>query len=554
MHGRADYFLVAAFLLVLAMPVLFICRFLDDNTLTSWRWVFASPPVWKFLPLILTGMGAAFFIARIPIPERLQYPLLFLFSSLAVTPLWQEPEVIIDASRYIMQAKQLALSGPAGFLSEWGREISAWTDMPVVPFSYGLIFFYLGESRLYIQAFNTLLFGATAVFTALIGRTLWDRETGLLGGLLLSGIPYLLIQAPLLLVDVPAMFLFTLSLCTFLQAIGKGSAPWMAAAPFSLFLAAFSKFSVSLMLIVLPIAVFAYRAGRLRERLVRACVVLSAFAVLAAFPAIMKHDLLSEQVRLLKTFQVPALGRWGEGLVSTFLFQAHPFILFAAIAGTVAALKKRDSRFLITGYFAAFILLFQVWRIRYILPLFPLFTLMAAYGLCLFKDQALSRFVSLGAVSTSLVIAYAGFLPFLCRTSSQNLKEAGAYMDTLRCRSALVYAIPQPASRGSTAAAVPVLDLFTNKDLVYPAAWSVPGPAGRDSPLRFTGEVPLADFYRRGLTDSPVVAVISGERVAALPEEVRGHMPDDSLLREFTVSSGVFRYKTFVTVFGKDCP
>ena len=63
----------------------------------------------------------------------------------------------------------------------------AWTDMPLVPFLYGLIFKFFGESRLYIQIFTTFFFSMTVVLTYMIGKTLWDEDTGLYGGMLLLG-------------------------------------------------------------------------------------------------------------------------------------------------------------------------------------------------------------------------------------------------------------------------------------------------------------------------------------------------------------------------------
>jgi hypothetical protein len=123
---------------------------------------------------------------------RLHTTILFLCSVFAVLPLWNEPEVIIDASRYFSQAKHLELHGSWAFLREWGGAIGVWTDLPAVPFAYGVAFRYLGESRAVIQGITTLLFGLAVVSTYRIGRTLMNAETGLLAGLLLLGFPYLL--------------------------------------------------------------------------------------------------------------------------------------------------------------------------------------------------------------------------------------------------------------------------------------------------------------------------------------------------------------------------
>ena len=100
----------------------------------------------------------------------------------------------MDASRYFTQAKHLDVYGIEYFLREWGRDINIWTGHAPHSFLYGLIFKLFGESRIYIQAFTTLLFSSTVVLTYNIGKTLWDETVGFYGGLLLLGIPYLFSQ------------------------------------------------------------------------------------------------------------------------------------------------------------------------------------------------------------------------------------------------------------------------------------------------------------------------------------------------------------------------
>jgi 4-amino-4-deoxy-L-arabinose transferase-like glycosyltransferase len=128
----------------------------------------------------------------------------------------------VDTSRYFTQAKHLEMYGIKYFMHEWGKGISAWTDLPLISFFYGLIFKFFGESRIYIQIFTTFLFSMTCVITFFIGKTLWDEETGFLAGLLLLGTPYLFSQIPLMLIDVPTMLFLTLSVFTYIRAIEKG--------------------------------------------------------------------------------------------------------------------------------------------------------------------------------------------------------------------------------------------------------------------------------------------------------------------------------------------
>jgi len=131
--------------------------------------------------------------------------------SCAAACFWKEPEVIVDASRYFTQAKHLELDGLGGFVRGWGREIPAWTDLPLVPALYGFVFRTFGETRVAVQAFTTLLFAGTVLLAFRTGKALWDEEVGFAGGALLLAIPYLLTQVPTMLVDVPTMFFLTLA-------------------------------------------------------------------------------------------------------------------------------------------------------------------------------------------------------------------------------------------------------------------------------------------------------------------------------------------------------
>ena len=148
-----------------------------------------------FLFLVI-GTSVAFAFSRLSLSGPYSPLFLFVFSFAGILPLWNEPESIIDASRYFLQAKSLKEYGIAYFFNEWGQDIDAWTDMPLIPFIYGLIFKFLGEVRAYIQAFTTLLFASTVVLTYFIGKILWDEETGFNAGLLLMGHHIFLCRCP----------------------------------------------------------------------------------------------------------------------------------------------------------------------------------------------------------------------------------------------------------------------------------------------------------------------------------------------------------------------
>jgi hypothetical protein len=251
---------IIAILNIFAFLTLYLLRSFDDNRLISWKWVFAQTDVIPLLPMLVIGLVLAYLLSKMSSMER--YPVGLFLSSFFITAwFWGTPEVIVDASRYFTQAKHLKIYGIGYFFREWGRDIMHWTDLPLVPFLYGLIFKFLGEQRLYIQIFTTLLFSLTVVLTYLIGRTLWDERTGFVGASLLLGIPYLFSQVPLMLVDIPTMFFLTLSIFTMIKALENGGTWWIGVASLAVFFTFFSKYSTWLWLSVLLVIVLVFFEG-----------------------------------------------------------------------------------------------------------------------------------------------------------------------------------------------------------------------------------------------------------------------------------------------------
>lgn len=541
---------------VLVICILYFARHLDDNTLTNWRWAFNGSVLARLLPFIALGTLLSFFVSKFSGFEKRPRLFLFLLTFVFVLPLWTAPEAILDVSRYFVEAKYLELHGTRFFLSEWGNGIDVWTDMPVAPFFYGLIFKYFGENRLFIQLFNSLLFSFTVLLTYSIGRSLWDAEKGFYAGLLLLGIPYLPTQVPLMLADIPAMFLFTLAIFTYMKTLESGNPFWTVSSAAAIFLAVFAKYSLLLMLTVLPVISFALVKKNFRVVLYRSITVLAVAGLLSLALILAKYDVFAGQIELLKNFQLPGLKRWHESYLSTFLFQTHPFVSLSAAYAVYAAVTKMDKRFLVAGWFAVLVFAFRLERIRYIVPLFPLFALMASYGLNELRNPRLKRFIAFGVVASSLAVLMGAYLPFLNKMSAANLQDAGKYLDTLKCETIRVHTIPQAGSSGSTKVAIPILDLFTDKRLVSLQEFAS-GPAGKSIeklPLRFTWEFKLPGFYRDGNAAKGLpAAVISSVKTRTPPARIKEFLNSDEVLKEFTISSGRFRYKTFVTIFGKDC-
>lgn len=553
--GKAEQIMLVSFCTLMVIALLHIGRLADDNTLTSWKWAFPATAIPQVYLVLVPALLCAYVLSVSPLARSRDQVLLLALSFLCIVPLWQTPETVIDASRYFVQAKSLSEYGLAYFVAQWGRAIYAWTDLPLAALLYGLIFKWLGEARIYIQVFNTLLFALTCYLTYLIGRMLWNAETGLNAGVLLMGIPYLLTQVPLMLADVPAMFFLSLAIYAFLHAVEKGGACWIGISSVALFMALLTKYSAWLMLGVIPVISFVYLAEDAKGTLRRSAIVLVLAGLVAGAVVAVRFDLFREQMAILEAYQWPGRGRWQEGFVSTLLFQSHPFLALLALLGIYRALRQMDRRFLIAGWFAVFVFLLQVKRMRYMLPLLPLFALMAAYGLSAFGDRDVRRFVCLCVAASSVVIAYCAYVPFLNGTSMANLQRAGRYLDSLECNSVEVYALPQKDSTGSTFAAIPILDYHTIKKILPHQEWPGHPEDGdtRQSSLRFTWEAPKPELYSKiDAAAGCALAIISSEAVEAVPPALSGKDRGGfEELKRFDLASGVFKYQTFVTVFKK---
>ncbi len=552
---KIDNAILTALAVLLTFLALFVFRSADDNRLFKWHWVFSGGNASTIFLLLILGIISAYALARVSLFERGPIVFLFLFSFVTTSIFWTEPELIMDASRYFTQAKHLEIYGIEYFIREWGKDITAWTDLPAIPFLYGLTLKCFGENRIAIQAFTTLLFSGTLVLTYLIGKALWNEEIGFSAGMLLLGMPFLLTQVPLMLVDVPTMFFLTLSIFTFMKALDQGGVPMIMFASFALFFTFFSKYSTWIMLSVLSIIFLVYLKKESKATFRRSFAVILLSGSLIGVLVILKFEVISEQIRLLLSYQKPGLGRWGESFVSIFFYQIHPFITLAAAYSIFAAFKKRDLNYMIIGWLVVLVFVFEIKRIRYILPVLPMLALMAAYGLQKIEERTLRRFIVFAIALSSLTIAIFAYLPFAWKTSAESLKETGEYLDASGIKTVEVFTLPFKGSLVNPSVAVPLLDLFTKTRILYQYhSEFFPPPNNIETwELRFTWEYKNPKYYTENhvqQNNTPIV-IISGEASNVLPQYLKQRMEGYRLLKRFETFSDPFQYKTNVEIYTK---
>jgi len=568
----------------------YIFRSADDNRLTSWEWAFARVDLTWFVVVLSLGMVAAYIISRSHFFQRMPATLLFLFAFVISMLFWREPELLVDTSRYFTQAKHLELYGVQYFFQEWGKGIFAWTDLPLVSFLYGLVFTLLGESRLFIQIFTTVLFALTCVLVYFTGKKLWDEETGFLAGILLLAMPYLFSQIPQMLIDVPTMFFLALSIFTFLKAMEKGG-NWVYFSSIAIFSTIFSKYSTWIMLSVLPViwlvsmvqqiqrsAVSSQKSeykiphppftkeeqreilqtpnSKLRTQVIfyRGISVLFITGIFAAIVISLKFDVIVQQLKLLQEYQAPGLDRWGESFISTFLFQVHPIITIAALYAVYEAFRKRDLKFVIISWLMLLIVILQIRRSRYVFVTFPMLSLMAAYGLQRIKTAELRRFIAFGAVFSALIVAIVAYLPFLQNMSVVNISDAGMFLNSVHAEEIRVFTIPSDETIVNLAVTVPMLDLFTVGKISYrdDSKFSPPTEEIRESPLRFTWEFQNPGYYGgdgKSSSRSVPVVVISNGHITTVPDDVAATLKGYRKNKVFDTSDDLFGFNPFVTVY-----
>lgn len=546
--------LLVSLLTLTIFLALFAFRSLDDNRLTSWQWAFSNVDLLWMLLVLLVAAAIAFASSSVSLPARRPALWLFIGSFVAAAIFWREPEVIVDSSRYFMQAKYLEVYGVADFLREWGYDLGAWTDLPLIPFLYGLIFSAIGEARLGIQVFTTLLFSGTVALTYLIGKTLWDQSVGLTAGLLLFGMPYLFTQVPLMLVDVPAMFFMTLAVFVTIEATRRGGTGLLVLSSLTITLAMMAKYSTWLTLSVLPFIFLSHSSYGWKTIFQRTSAIVFGAGLLLGTILLWKHDVIVKQLTFLLSYQLPGLQRWQESYISTFFFQIHPFITVAAVYSLYVALRKKDPKYLIVSWSVVLLIVLEVKRIRYMVVVLPMLALMASYGLRSIGNAKVRKYIVSSAVASALVIAFYAYEPFLRSTSYNNMKQAGEYLESIDADAVEVVVLPQVRSIINPAVSVPLLDLFTTKRIVYDAeGHSVPAPSSIEkSSLRFTWDYRSPGYYESlagPVATNTAVVVILSDRRQQLPAKVAKRISGHRLSKEFRASTDVFRYRTIVRIY-----
>lgn len=560
MTKRESNLVIIPVFTVITFITLFLFRRADTNMIVRWSWVFEDLNFIKILLLLVLGVTFAYILSRQSFFERYPSTFLFVVSFIWAAAFWGEPDFNVDTSRYFIQAKHLEMYGVGYFFREWGNAIVTWTDSPLLPFLYGLIFRFFGEQKIYIQIFTTLMFSLTVVLTYMIGKTLWDEKTGFYGGLFLLGIPYIFTQVPLMMVDIGTMFFLAFAIFTYIIAMERGGIPAIITSAFAVFMALFVKYSTWPILSILLIILFVYMKKNPGTAIRRGGMVALITGMLTAPVVILKYDVIFKQIKVLLNYQKPVMDQWNETYTSIFLFHVHPFITILTIFSVYIAIKRRDLKYIIISYLFILMFIFKISLMRYTIPIFPMLALMASYGLNELRNIQARRLIALCVVTSSFILSFFVFLPFLKQHNSVTMKNAGELLNTLDVKAAEVFTLPQLAGGINPAVAVPILDLSTQKNIFYNYKInrgfgpSLSGERLKMSLVRFSWEYKNPKFYTTSSNNMPendtAVVIISSKSGQELPEYVKNRIKDKRILKIFSTSGvGMFDHNAIVSVY-----
>ncbi len=540
--------LLCGFIGLASFPVLYMCRSSDTNRLVSWRWVLPREDFFYIFISFFQLVCLAHVFVRFCSLTRIHTSIFFLIGSAVVIPLWTSPEMLLDSGRYFLAASHLETNGIAAYLSGWGTDIRPWTDLPASAFFYGLVRRWVGTFQVAYQAFNTFLFCLTIVLTCLAGTRLFDRKIGRYGACLLMASPFLLILVPQHLNDIHVMFLLMLYFYTLLHLRDRDHQYWVWFTALSFLLLAFSKYTAWPIIALLSVLSFFIGPGAMGLSRKKILYSHGVGVIVLMFLVWWKVEVFIGQIELLTLFQVDGLKSWKESYFSTFFFQVNPFVSLFALAGCIGAFIEKNRRFMMIAWFPFLALLLSMERSRYLVPFFPFLALMAAYGLNSVRDKIVRDYAVILMVFFSLMLVYGAYLPFLRSTSMMNLKRAGEFLNAHPAQHFTLITLPQSESRGSTLAAVPILDLYTTKRLYLSSKSDVTGTADPDRythSLQFTHLLPLTNYVSNTrVAENPLVVIHDGSDSST----AEAWTSSGRILKQFDQTTGIFKYKTVLTV------
>jgi hypothetical protein len=344
------------------------------------------------------------------------------------------------------------------------------------------------------------------------------------------------------------MFFLILGFFTLQRALDRGGWIWLLSASIAIFLMLITKYSLWMMASVYILLFLVKLKANPKPVFSRGMLVAVLSGVFFASFLFYYQDVVRAQMELLVSYQRPGLRRWSESFLSTFFYQIHPLLTLSALASVFVAIRKKDLRWLIAAWLLLLVLVLQIERSRYIIPLLPMFAMMGAYGLNSLFPVRIKRLVAMVCIAGSFVIAAGVYLPYLKTNNLVNLMRAGEFLNQQQVTLVQASALPQ-MSDINPAIAVPILDLYTSAPIEY--SYSMRPVLDKEkvevSPFRFTWTYRNPGYYDYRAERKPShMAVVSFWPQQRIEDQIPLGF---EFLKRYDISEGIYRFKPYVSIY-----
>ena len=552
--------------ILISYAIIYRLRSFDTNIFFNWGDIFNGVDTAGLFLLLILSIALSYILSntRFELNHRLTPLLIFQAAFLLGAIFWSVPETNPDMGRYFFEAKYLEAYGIQTFINDWGTKLDVLSDFPAVPFIYGLIFRFIGESKVYIQIFTTALFAMTCTLTYLIGRKFWTGSIGLYAALFLLSFPYLLVKTPLTLVSIPLMSFLIAAIYATIKALettpaGHGTGTswtiwvWTVVSVVLIFLTFLTKASATLMLVTIPV-IFLISYIKTKSRsdaravISRIAIITLLSGALIIIFAICKFDVLVDMYGIISAFKERQAG-FHESTSSLLFFQINPLITFMAIYSAYIMLRKRDINYMLPLTWALIPLIFLYdTRSRYLLPTLPAIAIMASIAINNgIKTGNIRKFVASSIIICSIAIAVFFYLPFTHTYSSMNIKNAAEYTNQLGTDVELfpVFPVDYPYNLNILIA---LFDIYSENTVKTPAYRPVPSsyPNARKTwAWTWVYRDPPPYYSRESAPDSSIV-IISPEIESELPENLKTRLEEGYDLEKVYSAGDVSTIRPYV--------
>jgi 4-amino-4-deoxy-L-arabinose transferase-like glycosyltransferase len=415
--------------------------------------------------------------------------LILLIAILGFLVFANTPETNPDYGRYLKEAKYFATHVPIKFLSDWGT-FHYRHDMPTIPAIFGLGFKFLGEKKTTVLLINLFFFLSTGHFIYLLGREFGSKSLGFLSSFFWFTTPFVLTQAPLLLVDLGQTFFTTLCFFLLFRLLRDSSFKFAVFVGIIFFLTVLTKIFAPLFLLAIMVGIPTFSFHQVLKHKKQIVIFLTTFIFLTSLYVFWKKELFvhflarDTSLKKLTFWFLPLLIFSAAMILVSFLFKKFlkkqiflplALLLFYTLLLGLFIFGGKRAFFVRTLFIATNVpltllfylapaiaylthqtqlLVFLPWSLapffitntmfKYQLPAYPAISILAAAGLLTIFKKRLQRIRSILIIlAFSISITYFFFLPMIQNHIKANIKAAGEYTNRLKPEKIALVFIPE---------------------------------------------------------------------------------------------------------------